>query len=166
MREARDVNSGKWPWLVIKTHIRTCSICSGGAHLKTYIQICTKSLNIKYTVTLTSHWSRTNNHCTETHVCTTLSFRVTIRLVTLLYTIYAILVTYFLCVLFVRYCCIFIMTRERTLPYFWRYEHISIRTRAHHNPNEQTPPHPHNTRRTRPSCIRPWTSWRATRSCL
>ena len=108
--------------------------------MKTYIQICTKSLNIKYTVTLTSHCSRTNNHCTETHVCTTLSFRVTIRLVTLLYTIYAILVTYFLCVLFVRQCCIFIMTRGRTLPYFWRYKHISIRTRTHHYPNEQTPP--------------------------
>ncbi len=55
---------------------------------------------------------------------------------------HAILVTYFLCVLFVRQCCIFIMTRERTLPYYWRYKHISVRTRSHHNPNEQTPPPP------------------------
>ena len=44
--------------------------------------------------------------------------------------------------LFVRQCCIFIMTRERTLPYFCRYKLISIRTRTHHNPNEQTPPPP------------------------
>ena len=34
------------------------------------------------------------------------------------------------------------MTRDCTLPYYWRYVLIPVRTGAHHNPNEQTPPTP------------------------